>query len=241
MFKRNPSLTEQTRQYIRDLILKNEFGDGRIPSETELAAALKVSRTTVRDALSKLENEGAIIRKQGVGTFVNPSGLQVKARLEEIWSYEEVLRAHGYTPVVKVLQITTQQADAATVQRLGLTAGEEVLFIEKLFLEESTPVILTQNIVPSTLVQCTYDVAQARRPIYEFLEDCCKHILSYYLSDIVPVVADAPLAERLGIEAGQAVLGFDEVGYDAEGHPLLWARSWFRDDRLRFRLIRRHT
>ena len=86
MIKRNPSLTDQTKSYIKDRILNDEFDDGRIPSETELADELQVSRTTIRDALSRLENEGAIFRKQGAGTFVNKPGLQIKSRLEEIWS-----------------------------------------------------------------------------------------------------------------------------------------------------------
>jgi GntR family transcriptional regulator len=45
--------------------LNAEFEEGRIPSETDLAVELGVSRTTIRDALSRLELEGTIIRKQG--------------------------------------------------------------------------------------------------------------------------------------------------------------------------------
>ncbi len=240
MFKRSPSLTEQTRLYIKERILNNEFNDGRIPSETELATALGVSRTTVRDALSKLENEGVIIRKQGVGTFINQPGLQVRTRLEEVWSYEEVLRAHGYTPTVQVLGMTLAPADAGVAKPLGLEAGEQALNIEKLFLEDSRPVILTRNAVPASLIQCDYDEELARRPIYEFLEACCQRHLSYYLSEIVPVVADEALAHKLGISAGVAVLVFEETGYDVNNQPIVRATSWFRDDLLRFRLIRRH-
>lgn len=241
MFKRSPSLTEQTRLYIKERILNNAFRDGRLPSEMELANALGVSRTTVRDALSKLENEGVIIRKQGAGTFVNQTGLQVRTRLEEMWSYEEVLRAHGYTPSVKVLRVAEAPADQGDGEALRLGAHDRVLIIEKLFLEDNTPVILTRNAIPRAMVQCEVDEAAARRPIYQFLDDCCQRHLSYYLSEIVPVVANSMLAERLGVQPGAAVLVFDETGFDANHHPVVRARSWFRDDLLRFRLIRRRT
>ena len=55
MLRRAPSLTEQAKSYIKQRILNDEFEAGRIPSETELANELGVSRTTIRDALSRLE------------------------------------------------------------------------------------------------------------------------------------------------------------------------------------------
>ena len=71
MIARSPSLTDQVKAHIKERIVRGEFEAGRIPPETELASELGVSRTTVRDALSRLENEGSIYRKQGAGTFVN--------------------------------------------------------------------------------------------------------------------------------------------------------------------------
>ena len=239
MLKRAPNLTEQTRLYLKERILNNGFRDGRIPPEVELAQALGVSRTTVRDALSKLENEGVIIRRQGAGTFVNPAGLQVRTRLDEVWSYEEALRAHGYTPAVEVLRLETQPAGGEAARRLGLTPDEPVLLMEKRFLEGETPAILTRNILPARLLHCPPDETHVRLPIYELLETCCHRELRYYLTELAPAQADETLAMHLDVPAGAPMLAFDEIGYDAQHQPLVWARSWFRDDRIRFRLIRR--
>ena len=120
MITRGPSLTEQVRQHIKQLIVDDGFEDGRIPPETELATELGVSRTTVRDALSRLEHEGAIVRRQGSGTFVNPHGLRIKTRLEEMWSYEEMLKDHGYAPSVKVISVDMEAPATDTARALGL-------------------------------------------------------------------------------------------------------------------------
>ena len=56
MITRNPSLTDQVKAHIKERIVNDGFDDGRIPPETELATDLGVSRTTVRDALSRLEH-----------------------------------------------------------------------------------------------------------------------------------------------------------------------------------------
>ena len=116
-------MTEQVKDNLRGRIVENEFEDDRIPSETVLAEELGVSRTTVRDALSRLEIEGVIYRKQGAGTFVNRPGLRIKSRLDEIWSYEEMLEAHGYQPDVKILLIRTEAASSDVADQAYLVSG----------------------------------------------------------------------------------------------------------------------
>ena len=238
MITRNPSLTDQVKAHIKDQIVNDEFEDGRIPPEAALAEDLGVSRTTIRDALGKLEHEGAIYRKQGAGTFVNEAGLQIKSRLEEIWSYEQVLEEHGYTPAVKVLTDKVLPVNEETAEALGLDEDADVLVIEKVFLEDSTPVVLTRNRIPATMLE-EADRKHDAMPIYEFLEEYCDRRLSYYVSEIVPVAFDSDQAKKLGVKKGTVGLSFVEVGFDQDNEPVLHATSYFRDDLLRFRLIRR--
>lgn len=239
--KRSPTLTEQVRRHIKERIVNDEFDDGRIPPETELANDLGVSRTTIRDALGRLESEGAIYRKQGAGTFVNDAGLQIRSRLEEIWSYEDVLEAHGYTPSVRVLSLATAPADEPLAAALRIDPKDPVIVIEKLLLEDDAPVILITNKVPAAYIDTPYDEEDAGVPIFRFLEDHGRRYLSYYLSEIVPASAGRPVADRLTIPRGTPLLSFHEIGYDRDNQPVLEATSFFRDDLLRFRLIRRET
>lgn len=241
MITRNPSLTDQVKSNIKGRIINDEFDGGRIPPETELAADLGVSRTTVRDALSRLEHEGAIYRKQGAGTFVNEPGLQIRSRLEEIWSYEQVLEDHGYTPSVRVLSSHARPADDDTVGILSLEPNAPVLIIEKLFLEDNEPVILTINQIPIRIVHDAEYEEDEATPIYEFLEDHCDRTLGYYLSEIIPVSLDTDTATKLGVEPGTLAISFDEIGFDQNNEPVVRATSYFRDDLLRFRLIRRKS
>lgn len=241
MIKRNPSLTDQTKSYIKDRILNDEFEDGRIPSETELADELQVSRTTIRDALSRLENEGAIYRKQGAGTFVNEPGLQIKSRLEEIWSYEDVIRAHGYTPSTQILSLRTEPAGEKIAASLGIGPEDEVLVVKKLFLADDQPVILADNRISTRLFNKPYTDQDFRTPVYQFLERNGRNRLAYYLSEIIPIIAGQELADSLHIKANTALLSFSEIGYDADNKPIIKSTSCFRDDLIRLRLIRRQV
>ena len=65
------SLHVQLHNQLRRLIVSERWGHGeRIPTETQLARHLDISRTTVRIALQRLEVEGMIKRAAGRGTFV---------------------------------------------------------------------------------------------------------------------------------------------------------------------------
>lgn len=241
MLKRSPSLTEQVKSYIKQRILNEGFEAGRIPSETDLANELGVSRTTIRDALSRLELEGVIYRKQGAGTFVNEAGLQIKTRLEEIWAYEAMLEAHGYSPSTRIISIEQQPAPASIAQDLNLSADTSIVTIQKLFLADEQPVILTINHLPVELITSPYTHANFNLPMYQFLPQFCQQHLAYYLSEIVPLNASAELAETLHIQPHKALLCFEEIGYNLDNLPILKAYSYFRDDLLRLRLIRRET
>lgn len=239
MITRSPSLTEQTKTHIKQLIVDETFGDGRIPSEKILATDLGVSRTTIRDALGRLEHEGAIYRKQGAGTFVNKAGLQIKSKLDEIWSYEEMLKAHGYTPSVQILSAIVEKADEETAVSLNLTPDDKVLIVKKLFMEDGEPAILTHNIIPVKLLSGGYTDEDLLLPVYEFLAKNGRLHLSYYVSEIIPIIVSDELASILHIPPQTPLITFSEIGYNENNDPILKSKSGFRDDLIRLRLIRR--
>jgi len=239
MITRSPSLTDQVKAHLKERIVSGAFEEGRIPSEIELANELGVSRTTIRDALSRLENEGSIYRKQGAGTFVNEPGLQIKSRLEEMWSYEEVLRDHGFTPSTRVVAVTSEPAAEPLAADLEIEPGEQLLVVEKVFLEDDLPVALTYNRVPAQLVSGEIAEVEGALPLYDLLDRHCDRQLSYYLSEIVPVALPTHEAAELGVPRRTPALSFEEIGFDQNNDPVAQSTSFFRDDLLRFRLIRR--
>ncbi len=69
----------QLRDIIYSKIESDEYSVGAlIPSESELMERYKVSKATVRQALSELENEGVLRREQGRGTYVESLSKQAR-------------------------------------------------------------------------------------------------------------------------------------------------------------------
>jgi GntR family transcriptional repressor for pyruvate dehydrogenase complex len=69
---------------LRRHLAAAEDEGGRLPPERELASQMKVGRRTIRAALSVLEEEGAISRRQGQGTFFGPPKLVGEREVAEL-------------------------------------------------------------------------------------------------------------------------------------------------------------
>ena len=64
--------SEMVYFWVRAYIEENKFSSNtKIPSETVLTRKLSVSRETVRRALSRLTEEGLLLRVKGSGTYIN--------------------------------------------------------------------------------------------------------------------------------------------------------------------------
>ena len=64
-------ISDQVFDQIRELIFRGKLKPGeKLMTERELAQAMDVSRTTIRDAIQRLSAMGLIVQRQGQGTFV---------------------------------------------------------------------------------------------------------------------------------------------------------------------------
>ena len=62
---------EQVKELLRKEIAEGKFAPGdKIPIEPELSRIYNVGRSSVREAVSSLVHEGLLIKRQGLGTFV---------------------------------------------------------------------------------------------------------------------------------------------------------------------------
>lgn len=68
---------EEIVEQIRDLVIRGELKPGdKLPSERDLVERLKVSRASIREALSALEMMGLLEVRSGEGTFIQKVGAE---------------------------------------------------------------------------------------------------------------------------------------------------------------------
>ena len=251
MVQRNPPLVAQLVQELAAEISTGDLvsSEGRLPSEAEIGERYSVSRATVRDALSKLELAGIIIRRHGVGTFVNQSlrsqpGL-VWGWLDEAPAFPDLIARSGFQARTELLDVRSEPA-GSIAQHLGLSEDQPVIVIEKIFYADDSVVIHSRNVLPCDLIKNS-SVNEALpnemflTPIYEILETRCGEIVHHQTSEIRAVLAEEPFAQSLEVASGSPLLQVEEIGYNKAQQPLFYALHNFRGDQVRFRQIRKPT
>jgi GntR family transcriptional regulator len=117
-----------------------------LPSERELCEQYGVSRTTVRQALQELQEEGYANSIQGKGTFVSRSPVQQELR--PIYNFDEGMRRLGKTPETYVADFVKMEASGALAESLALPEGAMVYRVMLLCLADGDPMLLETNFLP---------------------------------------------------------------------------------------------
>ena len=125
------SLHVQLHNQLRRSIVSGRWADGeRIPTETQLARHLDISRTTVRIALQRLEVEGMIRRAAGRGTFV-------------AWQAQDQTQNHSIGYITHSFHNEIHSTMLSSAQTELRSAGYQVIFSNANTLAEEA-VILQQ-------------------------------------------------------------------------------------------------
>jgi len=237
--QRPKTIVEQVSDIIGKRIQDKVYPPGsRIPSETELAEDLRVSRTTVRTALAKYAAEGLLVRKQGDGTYVSPQASDFERRYGGQWDFSRVIESNGYTPSIMMVERELRPATAEEAQALSIPAAESVWAIDRIFLADDKPAIYVTNVVPVRHIRNTSDIPDGYIHIHHLLERYCDETVAYAMTDIeasawqmIPPKFKAPSLSK-------PLLKLSEIFFNRDNLALALGASFYDDSVLRLRLIR---
>ena len=119
----NPSLRERVYQALREALVSGELTPGRRLRDQELAARLGVSRTPVREALQRLEDEGLVETSPRALTRVTP--LDARAARE---AFPVVAALHAFAArsgVPRLAPLDLEDMRAASAEFTAAIAGAD--------------------------------------------------------------------------------------------------------------------
>lgn len=102
---------------VQEILLGRYGPDDRLPTEHELCEHHRISRTPVSRALAELADEGVIVRRRGVGTFVNPQWLRRSSVEQQL---RVVVQEGPWADLVREVSPADLQVSVATVPRREL-------------------------------------------------------------------------------------------------------------------------
>ncbi|MGW5499002.1 GntR family transcriptional regulator, partial [Streptomyces olivaceoviridis] len=103
-------MSAQVRDRLVELFRSRGLVPGdQLPSEAEIAELCGVGRSTAREALKLLEQEGMVVAERGRGRFMSPLGaLKVERPITRFESISSMLEALGYQAHTVVLSVSEQ-------------------------------------------------------------------------------------------------------------------------------------
>ena len=199
-------------------------------AEVELAAALGVSRTVVRDALSELERGGYIERVRGIGTVVNRGVAALDHRMDRKVEFTRRIAESGRTPHTDHLLVTRQAADADAAAALGMTPGQTVLVVTKRMLADDVPVLLCTDTLPLELFGGRrLDGVDFARPIFDILQQECGIQTTSTIAHLRAVPGAAAERRLLRLGPDKALLELQETCYSRLCRPVVRSRTLYTD------------
>jgi GntR family transcriptional regulator len=209
----------------------------RLPSEDAIARELRASRATVRDALSRLEASGLIVRRHGSGTYVSPTAAIVSSRIDRVSTLSEVISENGMRPGIVGWRVERVVPPADVAFDLGLGPDDRTWAVSRTYLADGTPAAWCLAYVPVTL-----GGRSVRRPatpgeLRWQLERELDVLVTHVVASIEAVAADGVCTGALGVAGGTPLLLNRNLNLLADGRPILVGLNYSDSRVLATRLV----
>lgn len=223
---------------LRDKIISGAWRDGsRLETERELCAHYGYSRITVRRALRTLEDEHLIIRRQGVGTFVN---VRPRRKIPIVrGDFEGSILKHA--PNIKRAIIEQKQCRAGDdlAGELGIPPGETIVLTRRLDTLDDRPVAVDEVAMP---LRYADRLARSDWETIDFIGRWRRRqglTPDYESQTIEAAPADGAIAAQLKVKRGYPLLVEVNFVYLSGGQAAAKFTSYYRHEYYQFNSVDR--
>lgn len=237
---RASSAAEQLRAHIQ----RNLSEGDQLPPESDLAAAIGVSRMTLRQALQQLWLEGRISRRWGVGTFVrrahDTAGRTVQTLVDAspIGPLPRRLRDKGHDVSLRRFGLDQIQPTEELAASMG---SDDVCWrLARVLVIDGVPGVHMLEHLPLTLNGRPIDPL----PLFDIessLTELARQSgapLERMEGPLTATVADSVLAERLETPVGTPLLRLTQTSTTKDDAVVCWSELTYRPDVMEWRLVR---
>jgi GntR family transcriptional regulator len=212
---------------LSDLITSGALPVGaRLPPERDLAELCGLSRVTIRKAVSQLAAQGALVQRQGSGTYVAQPEPKAVALSAPVISLTEDLRQRGQSGRSIWLSRVVGQGTEQECAALQLDIGARVVRLLRLRLANERPLSVERSILPATILPDPSIIGQS---LYETL--ALSGAQPARVSQRIRAINVSPRdAEMLGVFPASAALQITRHGYDMTGQMIEVTTATLRGD-----------
>jgi len=218
----------QVEELLRKMVESPAFKNGAFfPKEVELANRLGVSRNTVRQATNKLQNEGLIVRKKGVGTK-KAGKKHLATGLDHWYSFTQEMKEKGIEVMNLELKAEWVLAEKKVTDFFNIPRNRKVLKLSKLKGTEGDSIVFFESYFHPRIG--VNDKDDFDIPLYTMLEQKYGVIVVRSSENISARLA-GDIGKKLKIAASAPVLLRERFVYDAGDRPIEYNVGYYRSDK----------
>jgi GntR family transcriptional regulator len=234
---------QQIADRLRDQIDSGALQPGeRLPSEPDLVRQFDASRNTVRLALALLTNQGLVVTRQGLGTFVTEPARPFTALLSRVQEQPPVQSTSTVLPEVSQSdaepetsrQIVEKSPASATVaEKLEITAGDLVVVRRRSGTIGDVPWMMMASYFPLDIAEGTplEQAGEIAGGSIKLLADLGFAQVGF-VDEIGARMPTGPEFAFFGLSTGTPVVVVNRTAY-AKERPIRMTRYVYRADRVR--------
>lgn len=221
----------QLRRRLSDGVLRGILAPGTpLPPEREIASITDFSRVTVRKAIQSLADEGAIIQKQGSGSFIASRPARIEQKLSRLTSFSEDMARRGKSSTSRWLERGIFMPSPDEMTSLGLSSEDSVARLVRLRLADGEPMAIERASLPTDILANPLEVETS---LYQVLErDGHRPVRA--LQKISAINLPERDAELLVVPTGDAGLRIERISYLESGRVAEFTQSLYRGDAYNF-------
>jgi GntR family transcriptional regulator len=219
-------LYRQLARSVEEKIQDGSFPEGsRIPSEQEWIRRFGLSRITVRQAMEDLFRRNLIVRKQGLGTFVQKTVMTQD--LGDLFAFYPTLVSRGLNPQTRIREYEFINPDPHVQEKLGLRSGEKVLRFCRQYLLEPSLFLVIQMHIPRNLAENWTEKEAAEQNSLRLLQEKAGVRIQSSSLSIRASLASAKVSGWLKTPKGSPVLELQRLTYSLGKRPVEYAVLFF--------------
>lgn len=230
--------SNQVKAYLLDFIFQNQLKrNDQLPSEAEIAKTMGVSRNTLREAYITLENEGIIIRRHGIGTFVAQSTV-IRDSLNEFSPFAQIIQDCGYTPNFQTLSMGYELAPTEVCYALETQPSIELRRIKRLVLADQQPVIYVDDYIAPAVEAAVLNWDAFDGNMVRFLADSLDTPLHQIQSCIRAAALCSEISQYLELEEGSPILSIRSTIFTVDNQPINYSKLCFNSNIVELNIVR---
>jgi GntR family transcriptional regulator len=204
----------------------------RLMSERELGEKFKVSRMTVRQALTEMIREGILYTQVGKGTYVNDS--KIKQELQTLTGFSQDMAARGAVVSAQVLDARIIPATLTLAAIFSIPMNTELVLLSRLRLSDGIPLAIEEAYIWYQVCPGILECDFSKESLYNILATRYGTILVRAEQTMEASLALPKEAELLQISPPAPVLRLERLSYNEQNILMEYVKSTYRGDRYKF-------